>query len=183
MTPTPLKYGAILVDPPWSFSNWSAAGERKNALQHYDCMTYKAIAELCVGQFAAPDCVLFMWATDPLMPTAVNLMKWWGFAYKTVGFTWVKQTPRGKQWHMGLGYWTRANPEMCLLGTIGRPRRKSAAVRQLITAPIREHSRKPDEIYERIEALVDGPYCELFARQRRPGWECFGDEVDKFEAA
>lgn len=81
---------------------------------------------------------------------------------------------------MLLGYWTRSNSEVCLLATRGKPKRSNADVRQAIIAPRREHSRKPDGIHERIERLVAGPYLELFARQRRPGWDCWGNEVEKF---
>jgi N6-adenosine-specific RNA methylase IME4 len=81
---------------------------------------------------------------------------------------------------VGMGYWTRANSEACLLATRGKPKRLNADVRQGIIAPRREHSRKPDGIHARIERLVAGPYCELFARERRPGWDAWGNEVDKF---
>lgn len=101
-----------------------------------------------------------------------------GFNYKTVAFTWAKQTKDAKGWSIGLGYWTRCNPEQCLLFTRGNPRRRSASVRQLVVAPRREHSRKPDEIYDRIETLIDGPYVELFARQRREGWSSWGNQLD-----
>ena len=81
-----------------------------------------------------------------------------------------------------MGYWTRANSEVCLLATKGNPKRINADVRQVIQAPLREHSRKPECIYERIERLVDGPYLELFARNRRDGWTSWGNEVGKFDA-
>jgi N6-adenosine-specific RNA methylase IME4 len=129
---------------------------------------------------AADDCVLFMWAIDPMLPQAFDLIKAWGFQYKTVGFTWAKINVSGKD-PIGGGYWTRANPEMCLLATRGQPKRLNADVRQLLMAPRREHSRKPDEIYGRIEALVDGPYLEMFARQTRAGWDAWGNEVGKFD--
>ena len=101
----------------------------------------------------------------------------WNFVYKTVAFTWAKTTKDGAGFPIGCGYWTRANPEQCLLATRGRPQRLSRAVRQLILTPRREHSRKPDEVYDRIEALVPGPYLELFARAPREGWHSWGNEV------
>ncbi len=104
----------------------------------------------------------------------------WGFEYKTAAFTWAKTTSKDN-WHFGCGYWTRANAELCLLGTRGTPKRLSRAVRQLLISPVREHSRKPDETHERIERLVAGPYLELFARQSRPGWTTWGNEADKFD--
>ena len=109
----------------------------------------------------------------------------WGFTYKTCGFCWNKGNtlplfPDDFKDKMGLGYWTRANSEVCLLATRGKPKRLNADVRQIIQAPLREHSRKPDEVYSKIERLVDGPYLELFARQQWPGWDVWGNEVGKF---
>jgi N6-adenosine-specific RNA methylase IME4 len=115
--------------------------------------------------------------TNPLLPVGLEVITAWGSAYKTVGFTWVKTTQDGTGFPIGCGYWTRANAELCLLATRGQPQRLSRSVRQLIVSPRREHSRKPDEIYDRIEELVPGPYLELFARNRRPGWGSWGHEV------
>ena len=122
-----------------------------------------------VADLAAPDCCLFLWATNPMLPQALDVMASWGFAYKTVAFCWAKRTKHGK-WHIGTGYWTRANAELCLFGTRGKPKRLSRAVRMLVEAPVREHSRKPDEVRRRIEELVPGPYLELFARETAPNW-------------
>lgn len=128
-----------------------------------------------------------MWATMPMLPEALKVMKAWGFKYKTVGFTWMKQNRRAdglfaynKDIFTGMGYWTRSNAELCLLGTRGHPQRKLASVRQAILSPIREHSRKPAEAYDRIEQLLDGPYIELFARTRRRGWDAWGNQIEKF---
>ena len=98
----------------------------------------------------------------------------WGFTYKSVGFVWAKRTPRDTGWHMGCGYGTRANAEYCLLGTRGRPKRLARDVRQLVVAPRREHSRKPDEIAAAIERLFPGARLEMFARTARPGWDAWG---------
>lgn len=169
-----MKYAAILADPPWSFQTYSAKGKGRSAEAWYDCMSLKEIAAYPVSSLAAPDCVLFLWVTDPFLKRGIEVAEGWGFTYKTVAFYWVK-TPT--TW-FGTGYWTRANPETCLLATRGHPHRRSSSVRKLIEAPRREHSRKPDETYDRIEALCEGPYLELFARQRRPGWDAVGFEVD-----
>ena len=187
-----MKYGAILIDPPWSFRSWSDKGKnrapdamvRQKGLseRHYKTMSLQDIAALPVLDRAADDCVLFMWAVDCMLPEALAMGAGWGFKFKTVAFTWAKTKADGG-FHIGLGYWTRGNPEQCLLFTRGTPKRNSAAIRQLIAAPRREHSRKPDEQYERIEGLVNGPYLEMFARQRREGWSQWGNEVDKFKAA
>jgi len=105
-----------------------------------------------------------------------------GFSYRTVAFTWVKTRAGRGTFPIGLGYWTRANPEQCLLATRGRPKRIARNVPQLIISPRREHSRKPDEVRTYIEHLIAGPYCELFARSRAPGWDAFGDEAGLFDS-
>tara|TARA_Y100000034_G_scaffold80282_1_gene96328 strand:+ start:161 stop:577 length:417 start_codon:yes stop_codon:yes gene_type:complete len=134
---------------------------------------------------ATESCALFMWVSDPMLKEAMILINAWGFTYKTVAFTWVK-TRSDELFYdeassgMGMGYWTRSNPEMCLLATRGRPQRIEKGVRQLIIAPRREHSRKPDEVYGLIERLVPGPYLEIFARHMHPGWDSFGQELGKF---
>lgn len=185
-----MKYGAILADPPWTFKTYSKKGKGRSAEQHYGCMSLRDLWELEIP--AADNCVLFMWTTDPMLRHALELMEAWNFTYKTIAFTWAKErtgmdvigyASQPKTWFTGMGYWTRANPEMCLLGTRGKPKRIHKDVRQLIVAPRREHSRKPDEIYERIERLVPGPYLEMFARQQRNGWDSWGDETEKFAGA
>ncbi len=122
---------------------------------------------------------MVMWATWPMINEALDLMKAWGFTYKTGG-SWAKQSSTGKKWAFGTGYVLRSANEPFLLGTIGRPAYKSASVRNLIVAPVREHSRKPDDMHHMVEQLVDGPYLELFARQTRPGWTVWGNEIDKY---
>jgi len=135
------------------------------------------IACIDVGAIAAPDCALFLWATLPMLPEAFSVMESWGFKYKTAAFSWAKTTKHGK-WHVGMGYWTRANVELCLLGVKGRPRRINKAVRQLVVSPVRKHSQKPDEVRDRIVTLLgDLPRIELFARERAPGWDAWGLEL------
>ena len=173
-------FGAILCDPPWRFRTWSETNQQRSASRYYDLMTFDALLKLRVIDLAAPNCALFLWAINPMLPQALQVITAWGFEYKTVAFTWAKQTPTGQAWHMGLGYWNRQNTEQCLLATRGDPKRKAKDVRQLIVEPRRQHSRKPDRVHTDIERLVDGPYVELFARQRWPGWHAWGHEVDKF---
>jgi N6-adenosine-specific RNA methylase IME4 len=182
-----MKYGAILADPPWRFETW---GSQKNATtdveRHYSTMPISEIAALDVArESAAVDCVLFMWITWPTMHLALPVIESWGFKYKTCAFCWVKGStlpmfPEDFRPRMMGGYWTRSNSEICLLATRGKPRRINADVHQVILAPLRQHSRKPDEIYSRIERLVSGPYLEMFARKQRPGWDAWGDQVGKF---
>ncbi len=171
------RYAAILADPPWRFKTYSAKGRAWCADRHYVCEETQTLEQMTPP--AADDACLFLWTTDPMLPSALGLMDAWGFAYKTVAFTWMK-TNRDGSLFTGMGYWTRSNPEMCLLGTRGKPKRIRKDVRQAILSPRREHSRKPDCIYERIERLVDGPYLEMFSRSTRRGWDAWGNEVGKF---
>jgi N6-adenosine-specific RNA methylase IME4 len=186
-------FGAILADPPWRFDNlWGGRPNKTDAGypsrwvdNHYDTMNADDIAALPVADLAADNCVLFMWTCWPVLQKAFPIIEAWGFKYKTCAFSWMKGDPYrlfadDKTPFAGLGYWTRANTEPCLLATRGKPKRLNADVRQGIIAPRREHSRKPDGIHERIERLVAGPYLELFARQTRPGWTVWGNQTDKF---
>lgn len=175
-------YQVILADPPWNFQVRSPKGEGRSAKQHYETMTRDEIGALPVRRLAASNAVLFLWTTDTHLQQALHLIGLWGFEFKTVGFYWTKTNQDGSPF-CGMGFWTRANPEQCLLATTGQPKRISKDVRRLIQAPRREHSRKPDAIYDGIEALIDGPYVELFARQRRPGWAAWGEEADKYTYA
>jgi len=170
------KYRVILADPPWAYKVWSDKGTGRSAEQHYSTMTAEGIRSLPVSGLAEKDCVLLMWATYPCLPQAFETMAAWGFTYKTVAFTWVKADTKMIPF-IGLGHWTRSNAEICLLGTIGNPKRRAKDVEQIILSPVREHSRKPDVQYDRIERLVEGPYCELFSRYPRPGWDRWGNET------
>lgn len=184
-------YGAILADPPWHFAAWSKYkdlpdGSKTRATERfYSTMTKEQIAAMPVGDIAADNCVLFLWACWPMLFDAIEAIESWGFKYKTCAFSWMKADPYrlfadDKTPFAGLGYWTRANTEPCLLATRGKPRRLNADVRQGIIAPRREHSRKPEGVHERVERLVAGPYLELFARQERTGWDVWGNQTDKF---
>lgn len=179
-TATNTKYNILYADPPWSYKAWNAKKGHKSAAAHYPTMSLPEICTLPIQTMAANDCVLFLWATYPNLPQALQVMATWGFNYKTVAFTWVKTYKSGKP-VIGLGYWTRANAEICLIGVKGRLRRKNNSVSQIILAPQREHSRKPDEARERIVQLMgDLPRIELFARQQYEGWDVWGNEVNKF---
>ncbi len=184
-SPQPGHYRLIYADPPWTFATYSRKGKGRNAEAYYDCMSLGDIKALPVADWAADDCVLLLWTTDPLLPTAFDVIRTWGFTYKTVGFYWAKLNKRAAgpvytdaSFFAGLGFWTRANPELCLLATRGHPKRRRADVRKLIVSPRREHSRKPEEAYERIEALCEGPYLEMFARSSRLGWDTWPIEPD-----
>ena len=171
------KYKIIYADPPYYFKSYSKKGENRNATQHYNCMEFNDLLRLPISNICDVDCVLFLWVTDPFLEKSFRLRKEWGFKYKTVAFTWCKETKMNK-FFTGLGYWTRANPEMCLLATKGNPKRISKNVNQLVIDKRREHSRKPDCVRDRIvELMGDLPRIELFARQTAPGWDSWGDEV------
>ena len=172
------KYQIIYADPPWSFNFRQRKGlsdEAKGRL--YDTMSSDGICNLPIRQLADDDCVLFLWVMNSELPLALRVIADWGFTYKTVAFTWVKTTRN--TYHFGGGNWTRSNPELCLLATKGHISRRSASVRNLIISPLREHSRKPDEVRDYIVSLVgDLPRIELFARQKVEGWDCWGNEVE-----
>lgn len=182
------RYRAIMADPPWSFRVWNKdTGQGRSAESHYGTMSMADLAALPVADLAADDCVLFMWACWPSLPEALGILDAWGFTYKTCGFDWLKADARQPDMfrdstpvQVGMGYWTRANSEPCLLATRGNPKRINADVRMGIIEPRRQHSRKPDCVPSRIERLVEGPYLELFARTQRPGWTVWGNQTDKF---
>jgi N6-adenosine-specific RNA methylase IME4 len=148
-------------------------------------MSADKIAALPISGLAADDCILFLWVTWPTLGDAWEIISKWGFTYKTCAFDWLKGHAGQLDFLrddtdslMGMGYWTRANSEPCLLATKGKPKRLNADVRQGIIEPRREHSRKPDCVHDRIERLVAGPYLELFARRPRHGWTVWGNEVE-----
>lgn len=171
------KYSVIYADPPWSFEVWSGAGKDRAAENHYPTMQQEEIEALPVSRFAADNCALFMWAVMPQLAEALRVIAAWGFEYKTCAFVWVKQTQDEQRLATGMGYWTRANAEICLLATKGSPPRLNADVHQVVMSPRLEHSRKPDEIAARIERLIPGPYIELFSRRKREGWDAWGNQA------
>lgn len=176
------KYKVIYLDPPWEFKSWSKKGEEKSAQNHYSCMSFDDLKQLPISKIGCKNSIMFMWATSPLIPKQIEIMEYWGYSFKTFGFTWVKTNKVSPSYFIGLGYYTRSNPEYCLIGvkgSIGRPKNKS--ISSIISSPIRQHSRKPDHIHGLIESMYDGPYIELFARTDRNGWDVWGNEVGKFE--
>ena len=180
----PLQFKVMHADPAWTFETYSAKGQGKSPQQHYDCMTMEELIQLKddlnMDFIMDPNSICIMWATWPMLPQALQLMKAWGFKYVSGG-SWEKQSKHGKL-HMGTGYYFRSGSELFLLGKRGDPGLPKKAQRNCITAPIREHSRKPDQIYDMIEAMYDGPYLDLFSRQDRPGWLPWGNEAGKFNS-
>ena len=173
------KYKVIYADPPWAYKVWSKKGAGRSAESHYPTMDIAAIKALPVGELADKDCALFLWITFPMLREAWGVMDAWGFTFKTVAFVWLKRNKKSPTWFYGLGHWTRGNAEICLLAKRGHPKRYSRSVHQFIISPIEEHSKKPDITREKIIELAgDLPRAELFARQKIPGWDVWGNEVD-----
>jgi len=169
------KYNIIYSDPAWSYT-----GNMMNssATDHYKTMSLQDICNLPVKKIADDNCILFMWVTLPKLNQFMDVIKSWGFEYKSTAFVWVKKNKISNSFFMGLGRWTRANPEICVLATKGKISRRSNKVRQLQIFPIEQHSKKPDEFRNLIiELCGDLPRIELFARQKTDGWDCWGNEV------
>lgn len=167
------------ADPPWQYKVYSKKGAGRSAESHYPTMNIDDICNLPISEIADKNATLFLWVTFPNLKEAFDVIKAWGFTYKTVAFTWIKQNKRSNTLFWGMGYWTRANAEICLLATKGTPQRKSAAVHQVIISHIEQHSKKPDETRDRIVQLMGNlPRIELFARQRAKGWDAWGNEID-----
>jgi N6-adenosine-specific RNA methylase IME4 len=201
----PHFYRAIVADPPWKFRTRAPANKnpssRRGADRHYPTMSMLELEALPVRDLAHPDgCHLFMWTTGPHLQAAIALMNTWGFRYSGVAFTWAKLKrshdpmqlrilpSADGDFHVGLGLTTRKNCEFVLLGRRGNCRRHGRDVRELIVAPVREHSRKPEEFRVRVDrytgksAGLDIPTLELFARSAFPGWDAWGNETGKFNA-
>jgi N6-adenosine-specific RNA methylase IME4 len=184
-------YRLVAADPPYRFEVRSrATGLGRSPDCHYRTMDPAAIGSLPVASIVAPDCWLMLWTTWPFLPKAFEIATAWGFHYSSRAFVWAKLNPRVQpnlfgftenDFALGLGYTVRGCDEPCLLFRRGSPQRISKSVRSLIIEPRREHSRKPEAFYSRAEAFAPGPRLELFARQRRAGWDCWGDEIGKFD--
>lgn len=180
---TDKKYNIIYADPPWEYKETgSKTNSRGMAKQHYSTMTTDEICNLPIREIATDDAVCFMWATFPKIDQALKVMKAWGFIYKTAAFVWVKKNKQSNSNFWGMGAWTRANAEICLIGiskgTKASQCVKSHAVHQIIESPVERHSKKPDETRSRIVELCgDVPRIELFARQYADGWDSWGNEI------
>ena len=178
------QYQIIYADPPWSYADQTCEG---TMAKHYKGMPLSEICYLPVEEIAAPDCVLFMWATYPMLPEALKVISHWGFKYKSIAFQWIKLDPVSRTPFYGLGRWTRGNTEPCLIATRGNPHRVSDSVFQLIQEPRARHSKKPAIVRQRIlELMGDLPRIELFARKEDSlfdtdgfeGWDLWGNEIE-----
>ena len=174
------KYKIIYADPPWQYKVWSKKGLGRSAESHYNTMNIQDIINMkdTIKSISDKDSVLFLWVTFPCLKDGIKVLEEWGFTYKTCAFTWVKKNKKSNSWFWGMGHWTRANAEICLLGVKGNIKRQSAGVHQVIDTPIEKHSKKPDITRDRIvELLGDLPKIELFARQQVPNWDSWGNEI------
>lgn len=175
-----MKFKCIYADPAWQFKTYSNKGQGRSAERYYSTMSKEDIFSLPVADIADDDCILFLWVTFPCLLDGLETVKRWGFKYKTLGFCWIKRCKKQTdKLFWGLGYWTRANPEICIIATKGRPKRISKSIHSVVDSPIEKHSKKPDIIRERIVQLIgDVPRIELFAREQHTGWVCVGNEID-----
>ena len=170
------KYNIIYADPPWRYKDKKCSGACEH---HYNTMKIEDICSLPVKNLADDNCVLFLWATYPMLQEALQVIKAWGFSYKSIGFQWLKRNKNGNGFFFGLGRWTRGNTEPCLIAVKGKPKRLNNSISQLIFEPISKHSKKPDIVREKIVALIgDLPRIELFARQKTEGWDVWGNECE-----
>ncbi len=175
------KYQIIYADPPWKYNSRAnhKTRFRGGACGHYQLMTMEDIKAMPVSKIVADNACLFLWATFPYLKEQLEIFRAWGFEYKTLGFLWAKLNPKNGKPFFGVGFYPKSNAEVCLLGIKGRLKPITNSISQIIVAPRRLHSQKPDEIRERIvELFGDLPRLELFARQKVKGWDCWGNEVE-----
>lgn len=174
------KYNIIYADPPWAYRDKRDKHPRLcgGASVHYPTMSLSDIEALPVADIADDNCILFLWATFPNLQESLNVIKAWGFKYKTLGFSWIKTNKKNGQPFFGIGYYTKSNCEVCLIATKGRPQIVSNKISSVLVAPRGEHSKKPDIVRDKIVELCgDVPRIELFARQKTKGWDAWGNEV------
>ena len=174
------KYNIIYADPPWSYKDKRDKHPRMSggATAHYNTMSLEQIKALPIKDLAADNCMLFLWVTFPNLQEGLDVIKAWGFKYKTLGFSWIKTNKNNGKPFFGIGYYTKSNCEVCLIGVKGKPIKVSNSVSSVIISPRQEHSKKPDQIRDKIVELCgDVPRIELFARQKTEGWDIWGNEV------
>lgn len=179
-----MKFGVIYADPPWKFNNKNTGGGMKSgAFNKYAVMDIEKIKSLPIKDLADDDCVLFMWWVASMPQEALDVVKSWGFTIKTMsGFNWIKKTSGGKPF-FGMGTWTRAGSELCLIATKGKPTRFSASVRSVNEFKILSHSSKPSEFRRMIDEMVIGVNkIELFSRDKTEGWT-YIDGKDECDAS
>lgn len=168
------KYNIVYADPPWKYGSFPSTSDR----YAYPLMPTSDICALPVRDIVKPDALLFLWTTMTHLPDAFRVIEAWGFSYVTNGFTWIKTNTRSPSLFLGMGYWTRQNAELCLVAKRGRPSRHDASVSSVVMAPRGTHSQKPAVVRSHIVKICGNlPRVELFARQKAPGWDTWGNEV------
>lgn len=173
------KYNILYIDPPWIFNNKNTGGTMKSGAENkYKVMSLDELKKMDINSICEDDCVLFMWWVGSQPQEALDLVNTWGFKLKTMtGFNWVKLTKLNKL-HFGMGFWTRAGSECCLIATKGKPKPIKRNIRSVVKAYAGEHSKKPNIIADKIVELCgDLPRLEIFARDRKHGWDSWGLEV------
>lgn len=171
------KFKIILADPPWAYRNMGNIQATANA--QYDIMQQKDIEALPVDKITDDNSILFLWATFPKIQEALNVIKAWGFEYKTVGITWVKTNPKNNKPFFGVGWYLKSNAEICLIGVKGKAPKVSNSISSIIISPRQKHSLKPSEAKKKIvEFCGDIPRLEMFARKKSLGWTAIGNEID-----
>jgi N6-adenosine-specific RNA methylase IME4 len=172
-----MRARVVVADPPWRFSD-KLPGPKRGAAAHYPTLRVSDIADRVGFDFPEleADAVLFLWRVAAMQEEALTVMRAWGFSPKTE-LVWVKTTTNGNR-HFGMGRILRAEHEVCLIGTRGKPKPLNNSTRSVLVAPRGRHSHKPPEFFRLVESLYEGPYVELFARRRRLGWTCYGDELE-----
>ena len=177
---TDKKYQIIYADPPWLYNDVKGNDPAMGG-KTYPCLTLEQIKSLSVSvtKLTTDNSVLFLWVTMPMLQEGLEVIRAWGFKYITCAFVWVKLNPSGVGIYSGLGHWVNGNAELCLFAKKGHPQRAAKNVKQIVLSARREHSRKPDEVRNRIVQLMgDLPRIELFAREKVEGWDCWGNEVE-----
>lgn len=170
--------------PPWEYNDRTAGAGRKFGLGacQYDLMPIEDIKAMRIKDITDKNCALFLWVTFPFLQEGLDVIKAWNFEYKTQAFTWIKLNQKNYKPFFGIGYYTKSNPEICLLGIKGKMKPITNTISSVVMEPIREHSRKPDIVRENIVKLFgDLPRLELFCREQKEGWNVFGNQLDKFE--
>jgi site-specific DNA-methyltransferase (adenine-specific) len=170
------KYNIIYADPPWSYGDklkhWGGG-----ANSHYDTMKLSEIKEMNISEISEKNCILFLWATFPNLQEGLDVIKSWGFEYKTLGFSWIKTNKRNKKPFFGIGHYTKSNCEVCLIGVKGKPKIIDNSISSVLISPRENHSKKPDIVKKKIVSLCgDLPRIELFARNNTPGWDSWGND-------
>jgi N6-adenosine-specific RNA methylase IME4 len=176
-----IQHHVLAADPPWKFSD-KLPGASRGAAKNYRVLTVRDICRLTLPPLA-DNCWLFLWRVSSQPEEALQVVRMWGFVPKAE-IVWEKLTKRGKPW-FGMGRYVRASHETAIVAVRGRVKPLVRNERSRFEAPVPllpngkyDHSAKPEEFYDKIERMAGGPYVELFARRRRPGWLCLGDQVD-----